>query len=253
MSPTSQHSSLGAIATAAERVGQPQRPRLFPHSQTMDSETPQAYEHLTTPHKILLWPYIYMHLTAAGTDIQVDLEYVLQEGTPWFLRHEMAMHPNVLPAMPSFGQENGEQVLVINGQRRVLFPKLTYEIMTNYMTHYFSTYNVLFPIVNYKEFSQDLLPTVARHGFGEGDMDSVIVLLVLALGQVAVEGSYGQRIDVNEGGRRSGIRGGTAEMPPGLDLFNEARKRQGFVNTQCNMENIQIHLLTASVYSPSGR
>ena len=135
-----------------------------------------------------------------------------------------------------------------NGQRRVVFPELTYEIITNYVNHYFSTYNVLFPLVNYKDFSRDVLGLVVRHGFGEGDPESVIALLVVALGKLALEGIYGQPIELGEPGRRSGIRGGTTELPPGLEFFNEARKRTGFLTTQCDMENIQVHLLTASVY-----
>lgn len=69
-----------------------------------------------------------------------------------------------------------------------------------------------------------------------------MVLLVLALGQVAVDGVCGPLISVNKG-RSSGLRGGVAERPPTLNLFNEARWRMGFIKHRCTLENVQIHLL----------
>jgi hypothetical protein len=77
-----------------------------------------------------------------------------------------------------------------------------------------------------------------------GDIDSVTALLVFALGEVAIEGSRGQPIE-EEGGRPSGVRGGSITRPPGLALFNEARKRIGFVLTEGELENVQIFSLAA--------
>ncbi|KAK5149741.1 hypothetical protein LTS14_010662 [Recurvomyces mirabilis] len=42
----------------------------------------KSYQHLTVPHKIMLWPGIYIHLLNSGISAASDLQYVLQEGTP---------------------------------------------------------------------------------------------------------------------------------------------------------------------------
>lgn len=86
---------------------------------------------------------------------------------------------------------------------------------------------------------------VHTEGF-DGDTDSVIALLVFALGELAIEGSRGTPIGVHNG-RPSGLRGGSLRRPPGLALFNEARKRIGFVLTECDLENVQIFSLAACV------
>jgi hypothetical protein len=114
-------------------------------------------------------------------------------------------------------------------------------------TAYFDTFNLMYPFMDRQDFISDTLTKVHTEGFG-GDPDSVIALLVFALGELAIEGSRGDPIEVYKG-RPSGVRGGTAAKPPGLALFNEARKRIGFVLTDRDLENVQIYSLAACVMS----
>lgn len=116
-------------------------------------------------------------------------------------------------------------------------------------TAYFDTFNFIYPFMDRQNFISDTLTKVHTEGFN-GDADSVIALLVFALGELAIEGLRGNPIEVYKG-RASGVRGGTAAKPPGLALFNEARKRIGFVLTDCDLENVQIYSLAACVVSPS--
>jgi hypothetical protein len=88
---------------------------------------------------------------------------------------------------------------------------------------------------------------VHTEGF-DGDLDSVIALLVFALGEVALEGSRRNLIKVFKG-RPSGVRGGTAQTPLGLALVNKARKRIRFVLTDYDLVNVQIYSLAACVMS----
>ena len=100
-----------------------------------------------------------------------------------------------------------------------------------------------------QSFISNTLTKVHTEGF-TSDPDSVIALLILALGEVAMEGSRGKPIEVYRG-RPSGVRGGTTPTkPPGLALFNEARKRIGFVFVDYDLENIQIYSLAACVMLP---
>jgi len=133
-----------------------------------------------------------------------------------------------------------------SGGSRVTFPALTRDVMHRLATSYFDTFNFLYPFMDRQNFISDTLTRVHSEGF-DGDTDSVMALLVFALGELAIECSRGTPIEVHKG-RPSGVRGGTISRPPGLALFNEARKRIGFVFTQCDLEHVQILSLAALYY-----
>lgn len=98
-------------------------------------------------------------------------------------------------------------------------------------------------------FLSETLTKTHTEGF-DGDPDSVVALLVFALGELAIEGSRGTPMEVYKG-RPSGVRGGSSmDRPPGIGLFNEARKRMGFVLAECQLENVQIYALAAYVLNP---
>lgn len=78
------------------------------------------------------------------------------------------------------------------------------------------------------------------------------MLLVFALGQVAIEGTYSQPISTRYG-KPSGLRGGTLTEPPGIRMFNEARRRLGLVLDAGTLENVQILLLQATYYETGCR
>jgi len=119
-------------------------------------------------------------------------------------------------------------------------------------TTYFDTFNLLYPFMDRQNFLSDTLARVQDEGF-DGDRDSVVALLVFALGEVAIQGTEGQSISQDKNGRYSGIRGGSLLKPPGLALFNEARKRVGFVMNGCGLENVQIFSLMALVVFPPSK
>ena len=92
---------------------------------------------------------------------------------------------------------------------------------------------------------------LSREGYVDGDLDAVVALLVFALGELASEGISGEPVSVHNGSA-SGFRGGTLEKPPGLSLFNEARRRLGFVDSLCTLENVHICILQATYYGANG-
>jgi hypothetical protein len=211
------------------------------------TELQQGYQHLTVPHKIILWPSIYIHLINSGISAASDLQHVLQEGTPWFIRQEMRSDKHALSTEP------GLQSYYVQGYSpgqsrppRVGFHALTSTRIHEYCDAYFNTYNILAPVLNRDTFMSDALSHVLQHGFAE-DAGSVLALLVLALGQVALEGVFEQPVSTING-IPSGFRGGTLERPPGLEIFNEARRRVGFVATLMSLENVQIMLLQGTYY-----
>lgn len=233
-------------------------------SRTKQSETPQQnweypshlqqlHQHLTVPHRIMLWPGIYIHLLNSGLSAASDLQYILQEGTPWFIKREIAKHPEPLLSnvgLPCFTVDVGS---LEHGQAsNVAFPTLTIPQIQEYSDAYFNTFNVLYPILDQENFMNGIVARPLREGYGEGDAGSVLALMVFALGKVAIEGVFAGPVRVVNG-QPSGFRGGTVDQPPGLEFFNEGRRRLGFVMTQCSLENVQINLLQATYYEARAR
>ncbi|OJD32009.1 c6 finger domain protein [Diplodia corticola] len=219
-------------------------------TRSVGNRSPDA--HISSSHKVLLWPFIHARLAEFDVDVAEDLHVLTQEGTPWFLHHELHRHPDPLPCDARLEAEPAPSILATNAANRVRFPKLTYEEMKTYTAQYFNTFNMLYLILDRQHFTDVTLPRVANHGFGDGDYDSIISLLVFALGQVALDGTWSAPVD-NGMPFESGVRGGTHDRPPGLDIFNEARRRYGFVAHQSSIESIQITLLFAVYYESCGR
>ena len=207
----------------------------------------QPYRHASASLKILIWPAIQQLLLQALPSNVGDLKTLDQDGAAFLVRIQRGQKALPLDEglldRPFVGMQT--QATRASGGARITFPALTRDTMHRLATAYFDTFNFLYPFMDRQNFISDTLIRVHSEGF-DGDPDSVIALLVFALGELAMDGSLGQPIDqINS--RPSGVRGGSALKPPGLGLFNEARKRIGFVLTQCDLENVQILSLAAFV------
>lgn len=194
---------------------------------------------------MLTWPAIKQVLPSNVGDLR-SLEL---EGSAFIVRMQKGT-PNLpldgsLPERPFVGMQT--QATRATGGARNTFPALTYDAMHQLAMVYFNTFNLLYPFMDRQNFLSDTLGKVHSEGFN-GDTESVIALLVFALGELAQQGLEGVPVEIYED-RSSGLRGGSVDRPPGLELFNEARKRMGFVLTECDLENVQIFSLAA--YVPS--
>lgn len=222
-------------------------------TQSYPLELQQGYHHLTVPHKVVLWPSIYIHLINSGIQATGDLQYVLQEGTPWFIRQEMttrraALPPDVgLSAYAIPGQPVGSRVL-----SRVGFTGLSIQRVQELCDSYFNTFNVLCPVLNRDKFMTEIMGPIMERGFSDCDAETVLGLLVLALGQVAIDGVFERPVGMVNG-TPSGFRGGSIDRPPALEIFNEARRRIGFVATSMSLEVVQIMLLQATYFEATAR
>lgn len=203
----------------------------------------KASEQLTIPHKVLLWPRIYADVLETGTPMAADLPGILREGISWFARTEAWKNPSSLPselALPS------TPINVVDrpsgSSPNVIFPTLPPPQIRQTCAVYFDTFNLLYPILSREHFVDHVQEKVIAQGHADGDPASVVLLLVYALGQVAVDGESGIPIS-SIGGHDSGFRGGSIEHPPGLAAFNEARRRFGFIAMESTLETVQILLL----------
>ena len=121
---------------------------------------------------------------------------------------------------------------------------LSSEDIRAHSASYFHTYNPLFPILDPWTYFSETLPQVMREGIGDGNIESVIVLLVVALGQRALGRSSGAPLQA-EAGQRSGTHDGGSSNSPGLETFNEAQKKMGLEMMQYTLEHVQMFSLAA--------
>lgn len=216
-------------------------------------ELQRTSAHLTVPHKVLLWPRAYSDLMASQIAATIDMPSILNEGMSWFVRREASKHPSALPA------GNGLPAIAVNVSDRtsghmpnIIFPTIAPEQLQKSTAGYFETFNLLYPILDRGHYMGEINEQILREGHKDGDARSVIMLLVLALGQVSTEGISGAPISIIEG-QTSGFRGGSVDSPPGLAAFNEARRRFGFIATDCTLETVQALLLQSMYYESHAR
>ncbi|KAF5643474.1 C6 finger domain protein [Fusarium tjaetaba] len=114
---------------------------------------------------------------------------------------------------------------------------------------YFTTFNLANPVLDQKTYFQRTLGVAIDGNFGIC-IESCIVLVVMALG------SMGQKAL-----QEAGFAGTPASSPyvgqdadmPGLDFFNEARKRFGFLMCEQDLQACQFYLLSGLFYAEALR
>jgi hypothetical protein len=206
----------------------------------------KSYPHLSVSHKVLLWPEVFRQIHDSGiTEALTELRYVSMLGTPWLLEKDTSKHLRNLPC------DAGLECLAMNAES-VFFPSLTVQKACEYSVAYFSTFNTMFPLLVMDDFMNNIVAGVLRHGYRDDDPESIIALLVFALGQLAIGGAFGPTTGM-ESGTNGSVRGDTANRPSGLEIFNEARRRTGMIATQPCLLNVQIMLLQATYFEACAR
>jgi hypothetical protein len=222
-------------------------------SQKYTSAPQDIHDCLTVPHRVILWPHIRIYLVNSGLLDESELNHIKDMGTPLFIRLELERQTNLLPCTPGLPSiQFGDLISDHSQTTRRVFPAITMQHAREYTEAYFHNFNTLYPILDYASFSEDLVKRALGEGYIDGDPQIVLALMVFALGQVAIDGIRGQPISTHNG-VPSGFRGGTLTNPPGIHIFNEARRRMGFVATMCTLENAQIMLLQATYYEANSK
>lgn len=129
-------------------------------------------------------------------------------------------------------------------------PSIDWDTMQRLSKAYFDGFNFLYPIIDRQWFNSSALPSIINEGFQEGAI-SALVLLVFALGEVALTTSAVPIAAYK--GRPSGVKGGTADRPPGITFFNEGRKRMGFGLSEISLESVQMLALTSLYHLSCGQ
>lgn len=195
----------------------------------------------TDAQAVFTWPAVYVYLIGTNIPAAADLPDILQRGSAWFMQLQTDRRtqiPDPDLTLESLLRPAG------SGFPGITFPRLSVQQTQVYAEAYFHTFNVVSPVLDQDTFLSDIIAPVTRHNYRSGDTKAVIALLVFALGQLAMEGTLDDPVVAAHHGR-SGIRGGTPINPPGLAIFNEARKRMGLLLADFSIEDIQMRLLAA--------
>ncbi|KAL2153869.1 hypothetical protein VTH82DRAFT_2545 [Thermothelomyces myriococcoides] len=193
------------------------------------------YQYVSSLHQMLRWPALQELLASIQHRISdVDLSILEREGPVSVMatRRSGARRLSTRRSSTVSMTDRG------TAQSPIAIANLNWDTMQRLSKAYFDSFNLLCPILDRESFMTGTLPAIFNHGFGD-DMTSTIAFLVFALGEVAIAGSEGPSVHAYDG-RASGVRGGSKEHPPGLELFNEARWRMGFNLTDLSLENVQM-------------
>lgn len=213
-------------------------------SRSANSGNDDSYVYASSAAQMMAWPAMQNILEPIKDRVPgLNPATIDRDGTSIVLGIQEQNRRAPLGADGNLGQLKsiGPHSMQAPGGMPVTLESLTWETMQRLSKAYFDTLNFLFPLVDREVFNLDIMPSLARDGPNES-MASTIALLVFALGELAISATEGIPIRVYRG-RQSGLRGGTGRDPPGLVLFNEARKRMGFNLTECSIENVQAFAL----------
>lgn len=204
---------------------------------TIASLTEDHYQYVSPVHQMLAWPAIQDHLAAIQPKCPArDLKSVTNEGPAIALGAHFSGNHTIPMSL-----QTGENFNPAPVSAPISAFGLDWDIMQTLTKAYFDTINLLHPILDRHTFMSQTLPTLFKNGV-DYKLTSTIAFLVFALGEVALGNYRGAPINAH-GGRPSGMRGGSTEHPPGMMLFNEARKRLGFSVTETSLEMVQAYTL----------
>lgn len=196
----------------------------------------------TEVHNILAWPTVQAVLECDEADLS-HWNGHNQQNESWLI--------GISAEFPKIAVDRSVDILYIEagvldleGSRSITLNKGYVESLC---AAYFQSFHCIYPILDPYYFYAHLLPQVCSQSFSEAYDESALVLLVLSLGSVAQEGVTGSSF-VDEGGRETGIRGGTVLRPPGHIFLTEAKRRLGIAFTSWNLNNVQCCILFALVY-----
>ena len=120
---------------------------------------------------------------------------------------------------------------------------ITMGMIQEYTNYFFLSYHCLYPILDEDYFRSHTILTAANGGFDRGDQQTTLILLVMALGEVAKEGVSGKPLRDEHTGMQTGVRGGDRRNPPGLSFVNEAQQRIGTAMTSNDTTVLHCYIL----------
>ncbi|KAI1872601.1 hypothetical protein JX265_005481 [Neoarthrinium moseri] len=223
----------------------------FTVSITPTSPEATHYVYVSGAYKMLSWPYVRQILESSALESSsINLTLLQKDGASILSGLQLQSIPIALGPQTSQSQKSkpppGSSLSALPDGTHMTSLDLQWETMQSLSKAYFDSFNLLYPIVDRHFFQTQVLPPLATRGLGN-DINSTLICLILALGEVAIASVQGDPLMIHKG-RPGGIKGVSLETHPGVLFFNEARKRMGFNLTECSLENVQIFALAALYY-----
>lgn len=130
---------------------------------------------------------------------------------------------------------------------------VTSTMVHNYTTLFFSSYHTLYPILDEDYLRNHTIPFAAQGKFSQFDQNTTLILLVMALGEVAQQSVTGEPLVDPSTNQPTGVRGGTKGQPPGLNFIMEARSRIGQGMTKMDITVLHCYILFSLYYAQVSR
>ncbi|KAF4987714.1 hypothetical protein FGRMN_10210 [Fusarium graminum] len=186
-----------------------------------------------------------------------------------FSAHQVLFWPAIQSALPDpvklICQMNGS---VYSTRLEAARPKLQYaslDVSSDWLSKlsiatlkqlsdvYFTTFNLANPILDQKTYFQRTLGVAIDGNFGIC-VETCIVLVVMALGSMGHKAlQEADFISTPASSPYNQFNSGTEGEMPGLDFFNEARKRFGFLMCEQDLQACQFYLLSGLFYAEALR
>ncbi|KAF6843536.1 C6 finger domain-containing protein [Colletotrichum musicola] len=228
--------SMGA---AQQTPGQP-RPTALQKGQ---------HQYVSAVHKMMVWRVVRQTLEAVHPKI-INLETVFTD-EPYpsaMLEQQGLMH-----SLPHVGVDAHSPsrlpTAFVMGQIPQGWP-WNKQYLESRSAVYFDSFNLIHPVLDHKLFVEVTLPS-ALYDSMQDSAESTLVLLVMALAEMAL--AEGSDFSISQSNYRVALEGTAVNVPPGLDFFNEARRRMGFSMADCTLENVQIFVLAGLYYECCSR
>lgn len=130
---------------------------------------------------------------------------------------------------------------------------VTLTMVDNYTSLFFSSFHTIYPILDEDYLRTHTIP-IAIHGkFNQFDQNTTLILLVMALGEVAQQSVTGGPLMDHSTNRPTGVRGGSKAHPPGLSFVMEARSRIGQGMTHMDITVLHCYILFSLYYAQVSR
>lgn len=235
MTPAGSLGAADAPHTAIETKGSTSTPS--PRMKAVDASTQQT---MFEVDRLLAWPAIQALLQCDSINLS-QYDGNLRDTEKWLLDISYDFDA-FLPLDPPVDIHYADSAMLSlqSGQAMTLNRGYVETICSIY----FKTFHCTYPILDRSQFFSKLLPQVCSESFGEANPGSALVLLVIALGALAQEGATGVPL-IDETGRRTGIKGGSVDRPPGLVFLNEAKRRLVVSLTEWSLDSLLCYMLCA--------
>jgi hypothetical protein len=205
-------------------------------------------DRFTVPHKVLNWPMINHHLSTRDAQFVEDLRDISSRGSPWFVE----LSKQTSPSSVSTSRTSSVTPTSTTTPTIRLLHQYGEMATKGYLEAYFRTFNKIRPILDQAFFVRETELPLTPMTSSNRESEAVLLLLVIAIGQLVYEGTAGVSIE-SFTKRPSGTRGGTALRPPGAVCFEESLRLWALVPASTSLLAVQVLLLQALFYESSAR